>query len=247
VRVAYRPDAAPFSFKGANDAQPGGFMIALCSAIVAQLPQLVNRAGLTTTYVPVTSTTRFDAIRTGQADMLCDSSTMTIERRKLVDFSIPTFLDGAGLLVRDRITDFKQLAGKKIGVLAGSTTQQALNATIKDSNITADVVPVPTYTEGLRQLEAGTISAYFGDRSVLLSLAQQAKQPDQLAIADNYLTMEPYAIALPRGDEDFRLAIDTALSRIYRSGRIVDIFTNSFHQRPGPLVIAVYAATAYPD
>ncbi len=54
-------------------------------------------------------------------------------------------------------------------------------------------------------------------------------------LAENYLSIEPYALALPRGDGDFRLAVDRALSHIYRSGEIAAIFKRTFGDaKPGP-------------
>ena len=52
-------------------------------------------------------------------------------------------------------------------------------------------------------LDDGKISAYFGDRSILLYLIRQSKAPEKLRLADDYLSVEPYALALPRGDSDF--------------------------------------------
>jgi ABC-type amino acid transport substrate-binding protein len=43
-------------------------------------------------------------------------------------------------------------------------------------------------------------------------------------LAENYLSVEPYVLALPRGDEEFRLAVDRALSHIYRGGEIGPLF-----------------------
>ena len=70
-------------------------------------------------------------------------------------------------------------------------------------------------------LDDGRVSAYFGDRSILLSLIKSSKVRKELGIADTYPTLEPYALA--RGDDDFRLAVDTALSRTYRTGEIAAI------------------------
>jgi len=54
-----------------------------------------------------------------------------LSRREPVDFSIPTLLDGAGLMVRaDGPKNLRDLAGKKIGVLAGTTTEEALRNTL---------------------------------------------------------------------------------------------------------------------
>ena len=91
--------------------------------------------------------------------------------------------------------------------------------------------------------------AYFGDRGILEFLVLQSKAPDQLGLADNYFTVEPYALALPRGDEDFRLAVDTALSRIYRSGEVGAIFSNAFgaNAKPSVMLQTLYLVSAYPE
>src|SRR5262249_49736424 len=156
--------------------------------------------------------------------LLCEPTTETLSRRRELDFSIPTFVDGAGLLIRsDGPRSLKALAGRKIGVLAGTTTEDALHNTLKDANLEAEVKPAKTHQEGLTMLDDSRISAYFADRSILIFLMQQSKAPEKLMLADNYLTVEPYALALPRGDEDFRLAVDRALSHIYRDREIAAI------------------------
>jgi polar amino acid transport system substrate-binding protein/glutamate/aspartate transport system substrate-binding protein len=98
-------------------------------------------------------------------------------------------------------------------------------------------------------LDDGKISAYFGDRSILVSLSKESKAPDKLLLAENYLSVEPYALALPRGDEDFRLAIDRALSHIYRSGEIAGIFKRTFGEstKPGQTLQTLYLVVALPD
>jgi len=72
---------------------------------------------------------------------------------------------------------------------------------------------------------------------------------DKLRIADNYLSVEPYALALPLGDQDFSLALDTALSRIYRSGDILAIFNETFggKVKPTGLLKTLYAVSGVPD
>jgi ABC-type amino acid transport substrate-binding protein len=80
-------------------------------------------------------------------------------------------------------------------------------------------------------------------------LAQESKAPGKLLLADNYLTIEPYALALPHGDEDFRLAVDRALSIIYRSGKIVAIFTQTFgaETKPSQTLQMLYLISALPE
>ena len=131
----------------------------------------------------------------------------------------------------------KALSGQKIGVLAGTTTEQALHNTLQDAGITADVIPVKTHADGLAMLDQAKISAYFGDRSILISLIAESKSPAKLMLAENYLSVEPYALGLPHGDEDFRLAVDRALSHIYRGGDIASRIQGHLWQcrpRTGP-------------
>lgn len=249
IRIAYREDAPPFSYK-AKDAQPSGFMVNLCQAVAKKLSEQLGIASLKIAYVPVTSASRFDAIKSGQAELLCGAATMTLSRRAEVDFSIPTFADGASLLVTDdAIRDLKGLDGKKIGVLAGTTTENELRDALKAASVTAEVTPAKTHEEGLAMLDDGKVSAYFGDRSILMYLMQDSKDPKKLRFADASLTIEPYAIALPHGDEDFRLAVDTALSHIYQSGDIRKIFEQTFGAKnePTQTVKLLYLISALPD
>src|SRR6266446_3916075 len=99
IRIAYREDAPPFSYKD-KIGEPAGFMVDLCRAVAKKLAEERNLAGLNVIYVPVTAADRFDAITQEKADLLCEPTSVTLSRRQLVDFSIPTFLDGASLIVR---------------------------------------------------------------------------------------------------------------------------------------------------
>jgi len=99
IRIAYREDAPPFSFKNKNG-EPAGFMVDLCRAVAKKVAEERNLPPLTVVYVPVTAADRFDAVTQQKADLLCEPTSATLSRRQLVDFSIPTFLDGASLMVR---------------------------------------------------------------------------------------------------------------------------------------------------
>lgn len=98
LRVAYREDAPPFAYK-TPAGQPSGYMIELCQAAAKQLAQQLKIPDLKVAYVPVTTLNRLDAIIQNKADLLCDSLTQTVERRKVVDFSVPTFIDGTSFAI----------------------------------------------------------------------------------------------------------------------------------------------------
>jgi len=249
IRIAYREDAPPFSYKD-KIGEPAGFMVDLCRGVAKKLAEQLNLTPLNVTYVAVTAADRFETIRQQKADLLCEPTSATLSRRELVDFSLATFVDGASLMIRaDGPHDLKAMSGKKIGVLAGTTTEQGLRNTLKAVGITADIIPAKTHAEGLSMLDDGKISAYFGDRSILVSLIRGSKAPRKLALAENYLSVEPYALALPHGDDEFRLAVDRALSHIYRSGEIAGIFNRTFgaNAKPGLVLQTLYLITGLPD
>ena len=248
IRIAYRDDAPPFSSKD-KIGEPVGFMVDLCREVAKKLADQLHLPSLNVSYVSVTAANRFEAIEQQKADLLCEPTSATLSRRELVDFSIPTFVDGASMMIRaDGPRDFKSLTGQKIGVLGGTTTEQGLRGTLQAAGITSDVILAQSHADGLAMLDDGKIAAYFADRSILASLMKDSKAPGKLMLADNYLSVEPYALALPRGDGEFRLAVDRALSHIYRAGEIGPIFKRTFGDaKPGEVLQTLYVVSALPD
>jgi polar amino acid transport system substrate-binding protein/glutamate/aspartate transport system substrate-binding protein len=117
------------------------------------------------------------------------------------------------------------------------------------AGINANVIPAATHAEGLAMLDSGKVSAYFADRSILWVLQANSKAPGNLRLSDEYLTVEPYALGLPKGDEDLRFDVDRALSGIYRSGEIAQILQRTFGDnfQHSPMLLSVYLISAIPD
>lgn len=250
LRIAYREDAPPFSFKPQGAATPAGFIVDLCRAVADGLGKTIG-TDLKVAYVAVTSTDRFEAITAGKADLLCEATSVTLQRRETLDFSIATFLDGASFIIGPGgPKDIAAFAGQKVGVLGGTTTEEQLKRALAAAKIDAEIVLPKTHQDGIEAVEKGTIAAYFADRGILTALLMSGgSAAARLALADAYLSVEPYGLALRRGDADFRLAVDRELSRIYRSGEIVKIFAATFGQgaRPSPLLQSLYMTSALPQ
>jgi glutamate/aspartate transport system substrate-binding protein len=250
INVAYRTDALPFSFED-SDKKPAGYTVDLCRGVIAAIERQIAVAPLQVNWVPVSSQTRFSAVSSGQADMECGASTMTLARMKEVDFSTLTFVDGTGLLVRNaaNVNSLMDLSNKKIGVIAGTSNERALNDVLKAKVIAATVVAVTSRDEGLAQLEAGTLDAFASDRVLLAGLAGKAKDPKALALLVDALSYEPYAIVLPRGDWGMRHAVDSGLAQIYRGSALPDIYAKWFGSlgRPGAVLEIMYALGRLPE
>jgi len=250
IAIAYRSDASPYSMLD-EAKQPTGYTIDICKRVVSSLQQQLGMPGLQIKWVPVTVQTRFDAVVKGDADMECGSSTVTLGRMKQVDFSYYTFIESTGILTW---TEFKartlvDLAGKKIGVLGGTTNETALRTALKDRVVNATVVTLNSREEGLAKLEAKEIDALASDQLLLLALAPKAKEAKNLMILDDALSMEPYAIVLPRGEATLRMEVNAALARIYRGDAIVDIYNRWFGRiaPPGAMLRVLYSLGALSD
>jgi ABC-type amino acid transport substrate-binding protein len=234
IRLAYRDDAAPFSWMSEGASEPEGYSVELCQAVAMSVQKELKLAALKITYVKVGPEDRFDAITGGKADLLCEATTVTLERRASMDFSISTFISGAGMMIQPGgPTGFDKLAGQKIGVLSGTTTEQDLKTFLKARAIAADIVTVPSHTEGFEQLGAGKITAYFADRTILQFMLMKNNQDSKFLLGDQFLSVEPYALAMPR-DADFRLEVDRALSRLFRNGGAKKVFSKAFGDKAHP-------------
>jgi len=247
-KIGYRTDAPPFSYSS-EIGEPSGYIVDLCREVAASVKQELGLKDLKVEYVTVTAEDRFDAVTSGRVDLLCEATTVTLARRKLVDFSLPTFIDGASVMVRsDGPQSFKSLAGHKIGVHAGTTTEDALRRTLADLKVKAEMVPVADHEEGVKKLESGEFAAYFADRAILTYLLLGEGSPGSLRISKEYFTREPYALALARGDDEFRFLIDRTLARLYRSDAIGSIFSRTFGKaKPSEILQTLYAINALPE
>ena len=250
IVIGYREQSLPFSFRG-DDGKPAGYSIDLCQRVVTGIQQQLKLPKLDVKWVAVTVDSRISAVVSGTIDLECGSTTSSLSRQEQVDFSNMTFVDGGSLLVKttSNFATFQDLGGKKIGIIPGTTTEGALRTVLQKTSVTAQIVPVTDHLGGLAALESGSIDAYASDRVILIGLAATAKDPAQFAIADHYLSYEPYGFMMRRGDAPFRLAVNRVLSSLYRSGEIVQIYGRWFGKLgpPPKILVAMYALYALPE
>lgn len=249
IAIAHRTDAMPFSFT--ENGQVTGFTVDLCKRVVTSIERQINVPGLQIKWVPVTSQNRFDVVASGQADLECGASTVTLSRLRQVDFSSFIFIETTSLLVKSAsgLQSFADVAGKKIAVVAGTTNERAVQAQLKRRQINATVLPMKTREQAFDALESGAADAFASDRLLLLGSFVKAKDPKAMAILGDELSMEPYGIALPRGDAALRLAVNTGLSQVFGSGEIGDLFKTWFGQlgRPSVVLEVNYLLGTIPD
>jgi glutamate/aspartate transport system substrate-binding protein len=250
INVVYSPDSAPFSSASGGSA-PQGYSIELCKRVIAQVARAVGEPELKVNWHAGSVSERLQMVAGGRAELDCANTTQTQTRLASVDFSNLIFIDGGGLLVKagapiNRIAD---LAGKRVAVLKGTTTQTRLTDTLRLRGIEATLMPIDDAAVGLSLLEAGTVDAYAGDRVKLTALALSSREPSRLALVAEDLSIEPYALALPRNDSAFRLEANKALTQAYMSGDIEQIYAQWLGQlgHPSGLLALMFLLNSIPD
>ena len=250
ITIAYRTDSLPFSFNDEKN-QPTGYTVDICKRVVASIEQQLKIQGLKVNWMPVTVQNRLDVVAKRQADMECGSTTVTLSRMETVDFSNYVFVDSTGVLVRNEagVKSFTDLAGKRIAVIGGTTNERALNAALKTRLVNGTVVTVKSRDEGLEQLEKGAVDAFASDKILIAGLSAKVKDATKYTMLTDDLSVEPYGIALPRGDWSMRLAVNRALAQIYRGQEIVEIFNRWFGAfgKPTVLLEAVFFLGVVPE
>ena len=128
----------------------------------------------------------------------------------------------------------------------GTTNEDAIRNAFDGKKET--IISVKSREEGVTLLERGATDAFASDK--LLLVGAQFQKPEALTMLPDDISLERYALAIPRGDSSLRLAVNAALARIFRSGDVLKIYEKWFTPvglRPGPLINAVYLLGALPD
>lgn len=250
LTVGFRENSLPFSYTG-SDGKPAGYSIDLCQEIAVAVQQELKLANLAVRWVPVTPENRVDSVANGTVDIECGSTTASLSRQEKVDFTLMTFVDGASLLIAEGsgLRTVGDLAGKRVGVVPGTTTEKAVADFLRSQSIAVTVVPVKDHDEGLAALQTSKIEAYASDRTILVGLVLQARGTSRYALISDDLSYEPYGFMVRRDDSAFRLVANRALARIYRSGAIGAIYAKWFGAlgKPTPALVLMYALQGLPE
>jgi ABC-type amino acid transport substrate-binding protein len=223
IRLGYRESEPPMSFLDA-DKKPAGYSIDVCEAIADAVEKKVG-SDIQIKYVPVTSENRFKALTDNKIDILCGSTTKTLARSEIVDFTQLTFVTGASLMMSgENSARSDGFAGKKIGVIKSSTTLTALQELLKETETQAEIVLFNSADEAVNALQKKKIDAFAADQIVLIGIILTEKDPKAFVLDSNVFSFEPFALAVRRNDADFRLVADREISSLYRSKKIVDIY-----------------------
>jgi len=249
LNLGYLESVPPFSYVG-PDKKPAGYSVDLCTRVASAIQKQLN-VNLKLNWVLVTPENRISMVEQGKVDIECGVTTASLSRQEKVDFSLTTFVDGGTLLTlaNSPLKDLTDLAGKKVAVIAGTTTEKELVKYLKEQYITVVTVPVKDHIAGRTAVENGTVEAFASDQGILIGLALTAGPEKHFALADGLFSYEPYALMLHKNDQQFRLAVNRALAALYRTGEILPVYDRWFGAlgKPTDAIQAMFLLNGLPE
>ena len=265
ITLGYRADAKPFSFQDTAGA-PTGYSVELCQKLVDELKADLGVAELAVDWVPVTVEQRFADVAQGKVDLLCEADSVTLERRKEVSFSVPIFPSGISAVLRadapPALADVLSGRGPSGPVWRGSPAQilnkktfSAVKGTTGEAwllerratfKLEATIDAAESYDAGVAKVADGQADVFFGDRPILMEAVARSPSASSLKTLDELYTYELLALALPRNDDDFRLAVDKGLSKTFRSSGFRDVYVKWFGA-PTPGAWIFFLQSTLPD
>ncbi|MBD2615146.1 amino acid ABC transporter substrate-binding protein [Nostoc punctiforme FACHB-252] len=223
-------DALPFAYVDSQK-KLNGYSVDMLTLIKEQLEKNLRKK-IKLELVGISPSERIPKIVNQQVDIVCDASSFTWERDKKVDFSVSYGVTGTQLLVNkeSNLGSAESLIDKRIGVLAGTTNEQAI-ARVQPK---AKLVYFKTRAEGYTALQKGTIDAFSSDSIILEGWLQQQKNPDAFAIVPpRPYSQEGIACMVPENNSKFLDTVNYSLVKFMQgfingNPRYVAIFDRWF-------------------
>ena len=172
-----------------------GFDVDICRAVAAAV--LGDAAKLELR--PLTTTDRFTALAAGEVDLLSRNTTVTLGRDapggNALSFAPVVFFDGTGVLVprNSGITTLKDLAGRTVCVLSGSSNETVLADRLHQDNLPYTPLRFQSADQAFTAYGQGRCAAISSDRSGLAARRTSLADPSAHRLLPLVLSKEPLA------------------------------------------------------
>lgn len=231
VVLGVRESAAPMSYAlGANE-KFVGYHTELCEKVVHAI---APKAKLK--YMVLTAQNTMPLINNGTADFNCASMTNSLKRQDQVAFGLTTYVSEVRMAAAksNPITSFKQLDGKKVAAITGTTAVQILRRYAADNSIQFQTLMAKDHFEAFLLLESGRVDAFVLDDNMLAGVIAQSKNPQDYKIVGEVIGAEPIAIQFSKSEPAIKQAVDDVIRQLIASGEIERLYAKWFTQPIAP-------------
>jgi len=212
IIVGVRSDTRPFGYRDI-EGNLQGFDIDLARIIAKHIFADMDAVEL----VPVTASNRISMLNSRKVDMLIATMSITDQRSLVVDFSTPYYMAGQAILVKNKtdISSIKQLNGKRIIIVYGSTGENSIRMNAPEAIIRG----YKDYHLAYNALKNNEADAMIADDTILYNITLN---DPSVKILDKRFSKEPYAVAFRKGKESEKLqeAVNFTINLMQHSGKL---------------------------
>lgn len=186
---------------------------------------LAERMGKKVRFVPALAQDRERMLREGDVDMVL-TFWLEPEWKQRLAFAGPYLLSYQDILVRDgekKVTDVRDLAGRKICAVTGSG---AADAVIVERQVPAVPVAARSYDDCMTMLRDGRIDAITTNDTILAGL--KTRQGAGFRLLNSRFGERRTGIAIRKGDPDGCEAINRAITQMYQDGTMTKLMRKWF-------------------
>jgi polar amino acid transport system substrate-binding protein len=229
IRFLTETDYPPFNYAG-PDGNPAGFNVDLARLLCDELK-------VACTVQMRRFETLLDALAENRGDAIIASIAPTLDVRRRADFTDPYYRTPARFVARrdSPIQEVlpERLEGKKVAVVTGTAHEAYLRAFFTE----AEVRPYPNVEATRQALRAGEVDLLFGDGIQLAFWLNGSDSGNCCAFRggpflESRFFGEGIGIAVKRGNETMRQALNWGLFRLWETGRFTDLWLRYFPINP---------------
>ncbi len=190
--------------------------------------EVAKRMGVEFVAQPIDWAAKEQELDTKKIDCIWNGFTMTAERKEMLNFS-EAYLNNAQIIVVRKdsgITDKSQLAGKSVGLQAGSSASEALDSVPEFKDSLKNVVEFKDNVMAFMDLDSKGIDAVIVDMVVAGYAISQ--DYDQFVMLEESLTTEEYGIGFRKNDNSLRNEVQKILEEMAADGTVAAISTKWF-------------------
>ncbi|MCC8465035.1 MULTISPECIES: ABC transporter substrate-binding protein [Photorhabdus] len=220
VRIAVFDSNPPFGFIDPQTKKLAGYDVDIANAIA-------NDLGVKLELRPTNPANRLPLLASKKVDLIAANFTVTHERAKQVDFSIPYFATGQKFIARKGVLkspeDIKNL---RIGADKGTVQE----ITLREHYPTAKVISYDDTPLAFAALRNGNVQAITQDDAKLVGLLANVPeaQKAEFEISPFSITREYQAVAAAKGQERLVEAVNQTLLKLEKEGEAAEIYNRWF-------------------
>lgn len=227
--IGYPAEALPFSYQpGAGE--PVGYSIDLCRRIASDVKKNLRLDELVLSFKPLSFKQRISAVSSGEVDLECGSTTNTLERQQLVDFSISTFAASIKVVSRvgEQLDTLKDLNGRSVVIVDGTTVGEVVKQLEQREGWSLKKVPAKNLAEGFKLLVENQADSLVFDEVVVAPLMASAAEPGRYQFVQDVLVVEHLGLIMPKHNPALKRTVDTTLAALMASGEARALYVKWF-------------------